>query len=209
MTRTVFYTATTLDGYIADPSDSLDWLLRQPQEENGAGDYATFIAGVGAVVMGATTYEWVMRHEKGVWGYEVPAFVLTHRELEPPTSTTHGGPADVRFRQDDITALADEMRESAGDRDLWVVGGGDLAGQFADHGLLDEILTSIAPVVLGAGRPLLPRRLDLELLEVGRNGAFVVARHRVLGPLTEDRATEAATAAATESAPGAQRGSEV
>src|SRR3712207_7879069 len=49
---------------------------------------------------------------------------------------------------------------AAGDRNVWVVGGGDLAGQFADVGLLDELIVSIAPVTLGAGAPLLPRRID-------------------------------------------------
>ena len=52
------------------------------------------------------------------------------------------------------------MTRAAGDRNIWIVGGGDLAGQFADAGLLDEVIVSIAPVTLGAGAPLLPRRLD-------------------------------------------------
>ncbi|KTR85458.1 dihydrofolate reductase family protein [Leucobacter chromiiresistens] len=187
MTRTVFYTATTLDGCIADPDDSLDWLLRQPQEEGGAGDYAEFIGGVGALVMGSTTYAWVLAHEQGVWPYTLPAFVLTHRELPLPASAASGEPADVRFRSGAVVDMLAELRGAAGAKDLWIVGGGDLAGQFADIGALDETVVSIAPVVLGAGRPLLPRRLDLELLEVGRNGSFVVARHRVIGALAEDR----------------------
>jgi dihydrofolate reductase len=72
------------------------------------------------------------------------------------------------------------MTEAAGDGDVWVVGGGDLAGQFADAGLLDEVLVTIAPVTLGAGRPLLPRRLELRLEEVGRNGDFACARYAVV-----------------------------
>lgn len=65
--------------------------------------------------------------------------------------------------------------------------GGNLAGQFADAGLLDEIIVSIAPVTLGSGKPLLPRRLDLRLAETSRNRAFVCARYQVLGRLREDR----------------------
>ena len=60
------------------------------------------------------------------------------------------------------------MVAAAGGKDLWVVGGGDLVGQFADEGLLDEVIAYIAPVTLGAGRPLLPRRFDLELVELDR-----------------------------------------
>ena len=74
------------------------------------------------------------------------------------------------------------MAEAAGDRDVWVVGGGDLAGQFADHGLLDQVMVSIAPVTLGAGRPLFPRRHDLKLVETSRNGDFIVATYDVVGP---------------------------
>ena len=53
------------------------------------------------------------------------------------------------------------MVGAAGDRNVWIVGGGDLAGQFADAGLLDEVIVSIAPVTLGGGAPLLPRRIEL------------------------------------------------
>jgi dihydrofolate reductase len=62
-----------------------------------------------------------------------------------------------------------------------VVGGGDLAGQFADAGLLEEIWVQFAAVTLGAGRPLLPRVLDLELLDVARNRDFLCGRYRVRG----------------------------
>ena len=72
------------------------------------------------------------------------------------------------------------MARAAGERNRWVVGGGDLAGQFADAGLLDEVLVSIAPVTLGAGAPLLPRRLELRLEETGRNGDFTCARFSVV-----------------------------
>ena len=72
------------------------------------------------------------------------------------------------------------MRSAAGDRNIWVVGGGDLAGQFADAGLLDEVIVSIAPVTLGAGAPLLPRRVELRLEELGRNGDFAAARFAVV-----------------------------
>jgi len=69
---------------------------------------------------------------------------------------------------------------AAAGRNVWIVGGGDLAGQFADAGLLDEVLVSIAPVTLGAGAPLLPRPLELRLEELGRNGDFVSARFAVV-----------------------------
>ncbi|RBY94108.1 dihydrofolate reductase [Blastococcus sp. TBT05-19] len=176
-----YYTATTLDGFIADPDDSLDWLLRQPNEASGPFGFDDFMSGVGAVVMGSTTYEWVLAHEDGKWPYTLPSWVMTSRELPSATG------ADVRFASGDVRTVHAEMTAAAGGRGLWVVGGGDLAGQFAEAGLLDEVVVSVAPVTLGAGRPLLPRRLDLELVESAVNGAFVCARYRVAGPLLEDR----------------------
>lgn len=186
MTRLTYYTATTLDGFIADPSDSLDWLLRQPNDEDGALAYDEFIADVGAIVMGSTTYTWVLDHEDGAWSYSMPAWVMTSRDL--PLPRTEG--ADVRFASGDVRPVYQAMAEAAGGKDLWVVGGGELAGAFADAGLLDEVVVYVAPVVLGAGSPLLPRRLDLELVETARNQAFVASRYRVVGPLAEDRSGE-------------------
>jgi dihydrofolate reductase len=180
-TRTTYYTATTLDGYIADEHDSLDWLFVQDHRDEGPLSYAEFITGIGALCMGATTYEWIRDHmattdEK--WGYDVPAFVFSHH----PHDKVAG--ADVRFVTGDVRPVHAEMVAAAGGRDLWVVGGGDLAAQFAEAGLLDDVIVSIAPVTLGTGRPLLPRRFDLALVETLRNGDFVCARYDVVAPRT-------------------------
>lgn len=183
MTKLTYYTATSLDGFIADPDDSLDWLFRQPQDPKGPLSYEDFIERIGAIVMGSTTYEWVLRHDPGEWAYTMPTWVMTSRDLPKPR--TEG--ADVRFASGDVRAVHEQMVAAAGGKDLWVVGGGGLAGQFADAGLLDEVIVGIAPVTLGAGRQILPRRLDLELVEVFQNKAFVAARYRCVGPLTEDR----------------------
>ncbi|MFC7504665.1 dihydrofolate reductase family protein [Nocardioides sp. GCM10030258] len=185
-TTVTYYTATTLDGFIADPNDSLDWLMRQDLDEEGPQNYGAFIKGIGALVMGSTTYEWVLAHlEKSgeAWFYSQPSWVMTSRELPVPDG------ADVRFARGDVSTVLDAARAAAGDLGVWVVGGGDLAGQFADAGLLDEVVVSIAPVTLGAGRPILPRRLDLRLVETAQNGAFVTARYEVDGVLKEDRPT--------------------
>jgi dihydrofolate reductase len=172
---TSYYTATSLDGFIADEHHSLAWLFRQDHEGDGPLNYDEFFAGIGAVVMGSSTYEWILRHEEGRWPYEVPAWVMTTRDLRKADG-------DVRFARGDVRAVHDEMTAAAGDQDLWVVGGGDLAGQFADAGLLDQVIVYVAPVTLGGGAPLLPRTLDLRLEELARNGAFACARYTVVGP---------------------------
>jgi dihydrofolate reductase len=181
MGLTQYYTATTLDGYIADPNHSLDWLFTRDQKPDGVLNYGEFIADVGALAMGSTTYEWVLEHEfagkdpaEWKWPYDIPCWVFTHRELQVVPG------AQVEFRSGDVPAVHAEMVRAAGDRNVWIVGGGDLAGQFADAGLLDEVVVYIAPVTLGGGAPLLPRRLELRLEELGRNGDFAAARYAVV-----------------------------
>jgi dihydrofolate reductase len=171
---TQYYTATTLDGFIADPDNSLEWLFTRARDEDGPQNYAAFIAKVGALAMGATTYEWILDHQGSKWPYEVPCWVFTHREL------TVVPDAPITFVQGDVEPVHAQLVTAAGDRNVWIVGGGDLVGQFADAGLLDEVLVSIAPVTLGGGAPLLPRRLELRLEEVGRNGDFAAARYSVV-----------------------------
>lgn len=175
--KTTYYTAMTLDGFLADEHDSLDWLLGQPQDEKGPHNYDEFIAGIGAVVMGATTYEWILAHHEvtGGWVYEQPCWVFTHRDLPKADG-------DIRFVSGDVTPVHADMTAAADGLGSWIVGGGDLAGQFADAGLLDEMITYIAPATVGAGRPLLPRRYELELLDLARNQGFACARYRVVGP---------------------------
>jgi dihydrofolate reductase len=181
MSVTQYYTAATLDGFIADPSHSLDWLFTRDQDHGGLLNYGEFIAEVGALAMGSSTYEWILAHEfadkdpsEWKWPYDLPCWVFTHREL------TVVPDADIRFVRGDVPPVHAEMAQAAADKNVWVVGGGDLAGQFADAGLLDEVIVYVAPVTLGAGAPLLPRRLELRLEETGRNGDFVASRYSVV-----------------------------
>jgi dihydrofolate reductase len=171
MTRTIYYTASSLDGFLATPDHSLDWLLSQAVDPAGPMGYEPFIGGVGALAMGASTYQWLLDHEEK-WPYTMPAWVFTHREFPAP-------PPGVRFTSDDVAGIHGDMVAAAGDKDVWLVGGGELVGEFADRGLLDELWVQYAPVTLGAGAPLLPRRLDLALVDVAHNGNFLCGRYRV------------------------------
>ena len=88
----------------------------------------------------------------------------------------------VEFVSGDVAPVHERLVTTAGDRNVWIVGGGDLVGQFADVGLLDEVIVSIAPVTLGAGAPLLPRRIELQLEELARDADFARARYSVVRP---------------------------
>ncbi|GAA0980146.1 dihydrofolate reductase family protein [Nocardiopsis tropica] len=179
MTRTIYNTATSLDGFIATDDHSLEWLFAaDPGEANN--EHADFMKNVGALVSGAHTYEWILRHEGDeAWPYAIPSWVLTHRDLPRIEGDLRFASADSDQELRDLHA---EMVGAAGGRDVWVVGGGGIAGRFAELGLLDEVVVSIAPVTLGSGAPLLAGRVDLRVVEVHRAGDFACARYEVVRP---------------------------
>lgn len=180
--KTQYYTASSLDGFIADPRNSLDWLLQFGSVD--ATSYPAFIREVGAIAMGSTTYEWILRHLANPdadapepWPYEQPTWVFTSRSLPPFPG------ADIRFVRGDVRPVHREMAAAARGKNLWIAGGGELAGQFYDQGLLDELIVQVTAVTLGGGAPLLPRPITtppLRLRSVSRYGeSFVEVRYEV------------------------------
>ena len=156
--KTQYFTATSLDGFIATPDDSLEWLFPLGNIEDTG--YPAFIAEVGALAMGASTYLWMLRHVVNpegappqAWPYAQPTWVFTSRTL--PTVAD----ADIRFVRGDVRPVHAAMATAAGGKNVWIVGGGELAGQFHDAGLLDELFVQVGSVTLGAGKPLLPRMI--------------------------------------------------
>jgi dihydrofolate reductase len=108
--------------------------------------------------MGSATFEWMLRHVVGAaeprpWPYEQPTWVFSSRELPPVRGV------DIRFVRGDVRPVHDEMVAAAGGKNVWLVGGGELVGQFHDRGLLDELFVQVGSVTLGAGKPLLPRTI--------------------------------------------------
>lgn len=181
--RTQYFTASSLDGFIATVDHSLDWLF--PLGDVNETSYPQFIRGVGALAMGSSTYDWMLRHvvklETGAqpaWPYAQPTWVFSGRRLPLVPG------ADIRFVGGDVRPVHQQMRAAAGDRNIWLVGGGDLVGQFHDAGLLDEIIVQVASVTLGAGRPLLPRQIafpPLHLMSVRQFGpGFAELRYDVV-----------------------------
>ncbi|WP_426242183.1 dihydrofolate reductase family protein [Nocardioides sp. LHG3406-4] len=168
---TYYYTASSVDGFIADADNSLSWLLSRDVDHEKDMGFETFRPLVGACAMGATTWQWILDNDPGEWSAK-PTWVFTHRDFQP---TEH-----VTFTQGDVTAVHREMVEAAGGLGVWIVGGGELVGQFADAGLLDEVWVQWAPVTLGSGAPLLPRRLELKLEEVVRNRELVCGRYTLV-----------------------------
>jgi dihydrofolate reductase len=180
--KTQFYTATSIDGYLADPDGSLDWLFEV--DEGTDNPFGAFFAGVGAFAMGATTYEWVLENDNlleepqnwhDMYG-DMPCWVFTHRELPLVPD------ASIFFVSGDVKRVHEAMQVAAQGKNVWLVGGGELVGEFTDQGLLDEIILAVAPVTLGGGAALLPRRLtsqQLVLTEVAQMGQFAYLTYAV------------------------------
>ena len=174
MTKTIYYTASSLDGFIADQDNSLSWLLSRDIDQDGVMAYPGFRSRIGALALGATTYQWVLDNDPDGWEYTLPTWVFTHRDF-PPIDT-------VTLTTADVLTVHAAMVEAAAGKDIWLMGGGDLVGQFADADLLDEVWVQYAPLTLGGGAPLLPRRIEMVLEDHGQNREFLCARYRVVVP---------------------------
>jgi dihydrofolate reductase len=167
--KTVYFCAASLDGYIAESDDTIEWLTGyegsidepdglEPHPLAPGGPYERFYEGVGALISGSVTYEFILGHTPpGTdWPYpDKPYWVLSSRELRIPDDAS-----EVRVVSACIRDLIDEIRAAAGERDIWIIGGGNVASQFADEGLLDQLHVTVVPVVLGSGKPLFDRGLQ-------------------------------------------------
>ncbi|MBD2763164.1 dihydrofolate reductase [Kocuria sp. cx-116] len=179
----IFNTATTANGFLADPNDSLEWLFQVKSE---APDMEPFTRTVSVFVMGSSTYEWLLHTENMLdfpekWTEffgERPTYVFTSRDLSVPPGV------DVRFLNSTVPQALPTITEAAGHGTVWVMGGGDLVGQFLDAGALDRIIMTLAPAFLDSGKPLLPRTVypDRLTLKGARTvGQFVEITYDVTG----------------------------
>lgn len=182
MGKIVFDTAVTLNGFLADEQNSLAWLFAVDGGDQP--DEGLLPTGATVLVEGSTTYEWLLREQDLLahpekwqdFHGEKPTFVFTRRDLPVPAG------ADIRFVRGAVADSLPTIRAAAGDGDVWVVGGGDLAGQFLDAGALDEIAVSVAPATLAGGAPLLPRIVGsdrLRLESATKVGQFARLIYRV------------------------------
>lgn len=183
--KTQYYTACSLDGYIATTDHSLEWLFQLGDVAETS--YPEFIREVGALAMGSATYEWMLRHfaaegsdPAANWPYEQPCWVFSSRALP----TVEG--VELHFVRGDVRPVHAAMRAASGEKNVWLVGGGDLVGQFHDAGLLNEIIVQIGSVTLGSGKPLLPRQIafpPMKLTSVRQCGTgFAELRYDVPRP---------------------------
>ncbi|WP_139924982.1 dihydrofolate reductase family protein [Hymenobacter sp. DG01] len=191
MRKVVLYIATSLDGYIASPDGSVEWLPTPPPGEDYG--YANFLATADATLLGRATYEQVLTF--GEWPYPtLTNYVFTHR---PPAEPAH---PSVHFITEDPTRFVAQLKREAGDT-IWLIGGSTLAAPLLAAGLIDELMLFIVPQLLGSGIPLWreqpqPRSLDLQKTQTWPDGTTLL--HYLLPTLEAQQAvsTEAPAALA-------------
>ncbi|WPU64344.1 dihydrofolate reductase family protein [Peredibacter starrii] len=158
--KTIYFAATSLDGYIADKNNSLEWLFQFGEPEGNV--IENFVNSVGVLAMGSTTYMWLYDHlskSKESWPYKVPSFVFTSKENLPLIDN-----ADIRIVRGDVVPVHQKMSEIANGKTIWIMGGGELAGKFYDANLLDEMQLHVASTTIGGGAPLFPRLTNPPLI---------------------------------------------
>ena len=166
----------SIDGYIADPGEQLDWLY-QFRSEAKERRYQRFFDSVGAIAMGARSYEFILK-QNAPWAYaNRPTWVFTHRTLP-----RHEG-ADLHFTDQHVTDVHPQMVQAAQGKNVWILGGANLATQFVGADLVDELHIGIAPVLVGSGTRLLHAKMytPWTLVSTNRYGDFLALRYVARG----------------------------
>lgn len=151
MRRLRLYIALSLDGYIARPDGSVDWLSVVEKEGEDYG-YAQFISTIDATLMGYQTYAQVLGFGEFPYG-QFKNYVFTRQQRQP-----EGLP--VSFITEDPAAFTQGLKAQPGG-DIWLIGGGQINALLLQAGLIDELILSYVPIVLGEGIPLFGRQPTL------------------------------------------------
>jgi dihydrofolate reductase len=163
--KVIYYLAMTVDAKIAGPGGDLGWLLQYEHTGEDYG-YKGLVEGLDALIMGASTYEWVLDHGEA-WAYEgLESIVMTTRSLPQPAGGT------VLFTAESPEEVVRSLKAKH-QKNIWLVGGGKLAAAFAEADLIEEYDLTLIPIVLGAGIPL------LEPVAAARLQRLTLFEHRV------------------------------
>lgn len=193
MRKVKYCVGVSLDGYIAAPDGSVDWLERATRKAKGE-DFGmgAFFRSIDTVLMGRKTYEVAVKMGMAKGGYPKMKNYVFSRTLPP------GAREGVEFVSGNPAVLLARLREQPG-KDIWLCGGGELAREFLKAGVLDEIILGIVPMLIGAGRPTFPPdfpETEVELVECKQyKGGVIGLTYRVLKAAAGTRPTKRAARA--------------
>ncbi len=162
----IVYLAVSLDGYIAREDGAVDWLDQIPNPDGLDFGYADFYASIDTLLMGRGTYEEVLGF--GVeWPYtgKITYVVTSNASLDIKTP-------DTRVLSENPVEAIDQMRASEGTSGIWLVGGAKLIASLIKSGLVDELILTVIPVVLGDGIRLFQEGIPEHWLELRSTESF-------------------------------------
>ena len=171
MGKIVLYVAASVDGFIARSDGDVSWLDKYQSAEEDYG-YHDFHESIGACIMGANTYEKALTLTGGI-DKKLPTYVVTQRKLPAQAD------AEVILHSGSLSDLLRKIRKRT-KKDIWLVGGGRLTQSFLKEKLLDEIVLSTIPMVLGEGISLFGntrKEVDLRLVETRVYEIGIVQTH--------------------------------
>ena len=153
--KIIVHIATSADGFIARPDGDIDWLTDRPEPEGFYG-LPEFARSIGGKILGRKTFDTSVALGQQ-FSVKDPHYVFSRRPAPPSP------PPGVHFVSEPIAAFARRMRAEAG-KDLWLMGGGEIIGEFLDAKAVDDFIISVVPVFIGEGIPLIaPRHLHVPL----------------------------------------------
>ncbi|MFJ8248302.1 dihydrofolate reductase family protein [Peribacillus asahii] len=170
--KLVLFIAVSLDGYIAAKDDSLDWLYKV--EGEGDNGYSEFYETIDTVLMGRRTYDWILKNVTGDFPYKDKECYVFSRSLNKDNE-------DVEFVKDDVVHFTNKLKHQEG-KNIWIVGGGELLHSFLKEKLIDELILTVAPTLIGTGISLFKEdnfHLELSLKGIKRFNQFVEIHYEV------------------------------
>ena len=151
--KVVLFIASSLDGYIAKDDDSLDWLFKAEEKGEGDNGYLPFYDSIDTILMGRKTYDQILILENGIFPYIDKDCYVFSRSAQQEND-------NVKFIDEDLAQFVDRLKKSH--HQIWLVGGGELVHTFMKDKLIDELIITIIPILLGRGISLF-KESDMEI----------------------------------------------
>lgn len=170
--KVILYIAISLDGYIARENGSLDWLFAI--EGDGDNGFSEFYQTIDTIIMGRATYDHLMTLVEEYPHSDKRTFIFSKKEK--------GQMENIKFVNEDAADFIKKLKQLHG-TDIWLVGGADLLDEFIKKNLVDELIITISPLILGMGIPLFKKdnpELNLHLKKSKQYGQFVQNHYDVL-----------------------------
>lgn len=148
MKKIKLYIAASVDGYIARSNGDLDWLTEFPNSEKTDYKYQSFFYSIDTVIMGGRTYLDIMSMDV-VWPYkDKTTYIITRNPINVKDN--------IHFISENIIKTISDLQKMEG-KDIWLVGGGEIISMLLNNELIDEMIITTIPVILGNGIPLFPK----------------------------------------------------